>query len=49
MHNFKIRIIVGAKLQVRKHEHLSERKREEMRKKIKDLLATEHIKLLSSL
>jgi hypothetical protein len=49
MHNFKIRIITGAIPQVKKHEHLSERKTEEMRKKIKDFLATAHIEPSSSL
>jgi hypothetical protein len=47
MHNFKIRTIARVKLQVRKYS-LSERKIEKMKKKIKDLLATRHIKPLSS-
>jgi hypothetical protein len=42
-HNFRIKTVAGAKLQVRRHGRLSEREMEEMRKKIKELLAAGHI------
>jgi hypothetical protein len=42
-HNFKIRTVAGAKPQVRRHGRLSEREMEEMKKKIKELLAAGHI------
>jgi hypothetical protein len=39
---------VGAKPQIWKHGRLSERETEEMKKKIKELLAAEHIELFIS-
>jgi hypothetical protein len=42
-HNFRIHTVAEAKPQIRKHRHLSERKTEEMKKRIKELLAAGHI------
>jgi hypothetical protein len=41
--NFKIRLVAGARPQVRRHGCLSEREVEEMRKRIKELLEIGHI------
>lgn len=43
IHNFKIRTVAGAKPQVRKHGRLSKREMEEMKTRIKELLAAGHI------
>jgi hypothetical protein len=47
-HNFRIKTVAGAKPQVRQHGRLSKREMEEMRKKIKELLAVGHIELSAS-
>ena len=47
-HNFKIRIVAGVKPQVRRHSRLNEQEVEEMKKKIKELLAAGHIEFSSS-
>lgn len=47
-HNFRIRTVAGAKPQVRRHGRLSEREMEEMKKRIKELLAAGHIEPSSS-
>jgi hypothetical protein len=46
--NFKIRLVAGARPQVRRHRCLSEREVEEMRKWIKELLEIGHIALSDS-
>jgi Reverse transcriptase (RNA-dependent DNA polymerase) len=43
-HNFKIRLVAGARPQVRRHGRLSEREVQEMKTKIKELLAIGHIR-----
>ena len=49
IHNFRIKTVTGAKPQVQRHGRLSERKIEEMQKKIKELLATGYIEPSASL
>jgi tRNA(Ser,Leu) C12 N-acetylase TAN1 len=48
-YNFRIKLVAGARSQVRRHERLSEKEVEEMKKRIKELLEMGHIEPSTSL